>query len=140
MVDPTDAVGGDGDNMTEGSSPAAAAAAEILSGSVSVAGIVHQPLKAASGSAAGSSKRLPSVKQRHKVKRSAQDESRTSVEADGGSSADSDAAFCSEVARRSVARAALHLGIEGMDGEALDALGSVLLGYMESVRHRQMNC
>ena len=139
MVDPTDAVGGDGDNMTEGSSPAAAAAAEILSGSVSVAGIV-QPQKAASGSAAGSSKRLPSVKQRHKVKRSAQDESRTSVEADGGSSADSDAAFCSEVARRSVARAALHLGIEGMDGEALDALGSVLLGYMESVRHRQMNC
>ena len=113
--------------MTKGSSPAGA---EILSGSsVGVAGIV-QPQQAA----AGSSKRLPSVKQRHKVKRSAQVDSRPSVEADGGSSADSDAAFCSEIARRSVARAALHLGIEGMDGEALDALGSVLLGYMGSVR------
>lgn len=41
--------------------------------------------------------------------------------------------YCTEIARRSVARAALHLGIQGMEGEALDVLGSVLLGYMEMV-------
>lgn len=51
----------------------------------------------------------------------------------GGSPADNDAAYCAEVARRSAARAALHLGIEGMEGEALDILGSVLLGYMDTV-------
>lgn len=129
MFDQTDAVVGDGDNMTKGSSPAAAE----ISGSVGVAGIVQPQQQAAASGSAGSSKRLPSVKQRRKMKRSAQGECRPSVEAGRGSSADSDAAFCSEVARRSVARAALHLGIEGMDGEALDALGSVLLGYMESV-------
>jgi len=49
------------------------------------------------------------------------------------SPADDDAAYCAEIARRSAARAALHLGMEGMDGEALDVLGSVLLGYMDTV-------
>ena len=52
----------------------------------------------------------------------------------GGSPADNDAAYCNEVARRSAARAALHLGVEGMEGTALDVLGSVLLGYMDTVR------
>ncbi len=52
----------------------------------------------------------------------------------GGSSAQNDNAYITEIARRSVARAALHLGIEGMEGMALDTLGSVLLGYLEMVR------
>jgi len=52
----------------------------------------------------------------------------------GGSPADNDATYCTEIARRSAARAALHLGTEGMEGEALDVLGSVLLGYMDQVR------
>ena len=59
---------------------------------------------------------------------------RRSVALSGGSPADNDASYCTEIARRSVARAALHLGMEGMEGEALDVLGSVLLGYMEMVR------
>jgi hypothetical protein len=59
---------------------------------------------------------------------------RRSVVLSGGSPADNDASYCTEIARRSVARAALHLGMEGMEGEALDVLGSVLLGYMEMVR------
>ena len=52
----------------------------------------------------------------------------------GGAPADGDAAYCAEVARRSAARAALHLGAEGMEGAALDVLGSALLGYMDQVR------
>lgn len=52
----------------------------------------------------------------------------------GGSPTDVDSAYCTEVARRSVARAALHLGMEGMEGMALDALTSVYLGYMDMVR------
>jgi uncharacterized membrane protein YgcG len=48
-------------------------------------------------------------------------------------STDTDAAYCTELSRRSVARAALHLGIEGMETSALDVLGSVLLGYLENV-------
>ena len=32
-----------------------------------------------------------------------------------------------------MARAALHLGLDGMEGEALDCMGSILLGYMEMV-------
>lgn len=59
--------------------------------------------------------------------------SNNSVGLSGGSPTDNDAAYCTEIARRSVARAALHLGMEGMEGEALDVLGSVLLGYMETV-------
>jgi len=51
----------------------------------------------------------------------------------GGSPTDVDSAYCTEVARRSVARAALHLGMEGMEGMALDALTSVYLGYMDMV-------
>ncbi|KAL3817650.1 hypothetical protein ACHAXA_001995 [Cyclostephanos tholiformis] len=58
---------------------------------------------------------------------------RRTVMLSGGSPSDCDAAYCTEIARRAVARAALHLGIEGMEGEALDVLGSVLLGYMEMV-------
>ncbi|KAL3762394.1 hypothetical protein ACHAW5_004711 [Stephanodiscus triporus] len=60
-------------------------------------------------------------------------EGRRSVGLSGGSPADNDASYCTEIARRSVARAALHLGMEGMEGEALDVMGSVLLGYMEMV-------
>ena len=52
----------------------------------------------------------------------------------GGSTTDNDNSYCTEIARRAVARAALHLGLEGMEGEALDVLGNVLLGYMEMVR------
>lgn len=52
----------------------------------------------------------------------------------GGSSTDNDNAYITEIARRSIARAALHLGVEGMEGIALDTLGSVLLGYLEMVR------
>ena len=59
----------------------------------------------------------------------------------GGSPTDNDAAYCTEIARRSVARAALHLGIEGMEGEALDALGNILQGYMITVRcHNLVLC
>lgn len=57
-----------------------------------------------------------------------------SVGLSGVPPADNDTAYCTEIARRSVARAALHLGMEGMEGEALDSLGSILLGYMEMVR------
>jgi hypothetical protein len=52
----------------------------------------------------------------------------------GGSTTDNDTSYCTEIARRAVARGALHLGFEGMEGEALDVLGNVLLGYMEMVR------
>jgi len=38
--------------------------------------------------------------------------------------------FCHEIAKRSVARAALHLGIEYMSEEVLDVLGDVLLSYL----------
>ncbi len=58
---------------------------------------------------------------------------RRAVSISGGSPSDNDMSYCTEIARRSVARAALHLGIQGMEGEALDVLGSVLLGYMEMV-------
>lgn len=52
----------------------------------------------------------------------------------GGSTTDNDNSYCTEIARRVVARGALHLGLDGMEGEALDVLGNVLLGYMEMVR------
>jgi hypothetical protein len=41
--------------------------------------------------------------------------------------------FNHEVAKRSVARAALHLGVERMSQEALDVLGDVLLEYLKKV-------
>jgi Bromodomain associated len=41
-----------------------------------------------------------------------------------------DAAYCEWVARRAVARAALHLGIEDMTEEALHVLASCLLDYL----------
>ena len=59
-----------------------------------------------------------------------------SVGLSGVAPADNDTAYCTEIARRSVARAALHLGMEGMEGEALDSLGSILMGYMEMVRRQ----
>lgn len=42
-----------------------------------------------------------------------------------------DDVFCLEIARRSVARAALHLGIENMTEECLNVLGDVLLSYLQ---------
>jgi hypothetical protein len=41
-----------------------------------------------------------------------------------------DPIYCFEIARRSVGRAALHLGIEGMTEEALDVMADVLLEYL----------
>lgn len=41
--------------------------------------------------------------------------------------------YCSLVARRAVARAALHLGIADMTAEALDVLGDVLLEYVSRI-------
>ena len=41
--------------------------------------------------------------------------------------------FNHEVAKRSVARAALHLGVERMSEEALDVMGDVLLEYLKKV-------
>jgi hypothetical protein len=60
--------------------------------------------------------------------------SSSGVALSGGSTTDNDTSYCTEIARRAVARGALHLGFEGMEGEALDVLGNVLLGYMEMVR------
>lgn len=48
-------------------------------------------------------------------------------------SANDDDVFNHEVAKRSVARAALHLGIETMSEEALDVMGDVLLTYLQRV-------
>lgn len=44
-----------------------------------------------------------------------------------------DEVYCSLVARRAVARAALHLGIADMTAEALDVLGDVLLEYISRI-------
>ena len=44
-----------------------------------------------------------------------------------------DRLYNAELARRSVARAALHLGIDGMEGRALDCLGDALLDYLDRV-------
>lgn len=44
-----------------------------------------------------------------------------------------DDVFCSLVARRAAARAALHLGIADMTAEALDVLGDVLLEYISRI-------
>ena len=45
----------------------------------------------------------------------------------------SEAIYCHELGRRSVARAALHLGIDGMSEEALDVVADTLLSYMKRV-------
>lgn len=44
---------------------------------------------------------------------------------------ETDSGYSHELARRSVARAALNLGIEHMSGDALDGLGDVLIQYLE---------
>jgi hypothetical protein len=44
-----------------------------------------------------------------------------------------DRLYNAELARRSVARAALHLGIDRVEGQALDCLGDALLDYLERV-------
>ena len=77
--------------------------------------------------------RANTIKQRHKKIESNPNEGH-SIPLSGGSSTDNDSSYCTEIARRSVARAALHLGLDGMEGEALDCMGSILLGYMEMVR------
>mmetsp|Transcript_21140 Transcript_21140/g.29874 ORF Transcript_21140/g.29874 Transcript_21140/m.29874 type:complete len:518 (-) Transcript_21140:251-1804(-) len=41
--------------------------------------------------------------------------------------------FCHEIAKRSVARAALHLGVEYMSEEVLEVMGDVLLSYLAKV-------
>jgi hypothetical protein len=44
-----------------------------------------------------------------------------------------DNTYTHSLAHRSIARAALHLGIEGMETRALEALGGVLVEYLERV-------
>lgn len=43
---------------------------------------------------------------------------------------DSEELYCHEISRRSVARAALHLGIDGMSQDSLDVMADVLQHYM----------
>lgn len=83
---------------------------------------------------------IDTVRQRHQYDKKSSSNNNYSVNLSGGSPTDADASYCTEIARRSVARAALHLGLEGMDGEALDVLGSVLLGYMDEVRFHFVCC
>lgn len=44
-----------------------------------------------------------------------------------------DRLFNAELSRRAVARAALHLGIDRVEGQALDCLGDALLEYLDRV-------
>ena len=44
-----------------------------------------------------------------------------------------DEVFCHETARRAVARAALHLGLDAMSVEACDSLAAVLIAYLERI-------
>ena len=46
-----------------------------------------------------------------------------------------DLEYCKELARKSVARAAFHLGMESMSGEALDVMGDILVSYLERIGH-----
>lgn len=46
---------------------------------------------------------------------------------------DSEELYCHEISRRSVARAALHLGIDGMSQDSLDVLADVLQHYLERI-------
>ena len=41
--------------------------------------------------------------------------------------------YTTSIAHRSIARAALHLGIEGIETKALEALGGVLVDYLDRV-------
>jgi hypothetical protein len=45
-----------------------------------------------------------------------------------------DSLYTTSLAHRSIARAALHLGIEGMETKAMEALGGALVDYLERVR------
>ena len=46
---------------------------------------------------------------------------------------DSEELYCHEISRRSVARAALHLGIDGMSQDSLDVMADVLQHYMARI-------
>lgn len=46
---------------------------------------------------------------------------------------ETDSGYSLEIARRSVARAALNLGIDSMSGDALDGMGDVLVSFIERV-------
>ena len=52
---------------------------------------------------------------------------------------ESEQVFSHELARRSVARAALHLGIDSMSEEALDVLADVLMNHMERIGRAMSN-
>ena len=78
--------------------------------------------------------RRKNQQQQHQQQMQKNDTLSSVVALSGGSTTDNDNSYCTEIARRVVARGALHLGLEGMEGEALDVLGNVLLGYMEMVR------
>lgn len=47
---------------------------------------------------------------------------------------ENDSEFCKEIAKRAVARAALHLGVESMNVDALEVMGDALLSYLDTVR------
>lgn len=42
-----------------------------------------------------------------------------------------DDVFCFRVARRAVARAALHLGVKDMSVEALDSVSEILISFLQ---------
>lgn len=44
-----------------------------------------------------------------------------------------DKQYSHEIAKRSVARAALHLGITSMSSEALDVMGDALITFLERI-------
>jgi len=46
---------------------------------------------------------------------------------------ETDTGYSHELARRSVARAALHLGLDYLSGDALDVMGDVLITFLERV-------
>jgi hypothetical protein len=45
-----------------------------------------------------------------------------------------DSDYCKEIAKRAVARAALHLGVESMNADALEVMGDALVSYLDTVR------
>mgnify|MGYP005848693895 CR=1 FL=1 len=55
----------------------------------------------------------------------------TIIPTTSGSTATRDHVYCLELAKRSVARAALHLGITGMTNATLDVLGDILCEYLQ---------
>lgn len=46
---------------------------------------------------------------------------------------ETDTGYTIEIAKRSVARAALHLGIDSMSGDTLDLFGDALICFIERV-------